>query len=145
MVCPRCAHSTTVPTSRCPACGATYADGGVVTLDTPIDTTGLPPTATAAPSTRLDGGTTTIGPTVAADTVNGSGADAAHATGGALRVGQSFGSRFHIIKVLGVGGMGAVYQAWDAELNVGVALKVIRTDARHRSSSSEAQKRFKQE
>jgi len=146
MVCPRCAHSTTVPTGCCPACGAIYPDGSVVTLDTPIDTTGLPPTATAAPSTRLNGGTTTIGPTVAADTINpATAADAAHVPGGALRVGQSFGSRYHIIKVLGVGGMGAVYQAWDAELNVGVALKVIRTDTRHRSSSSEAQKRFKQE
>ena len=66
-------------------------------------------------------------------------------SGGPLRVGQSFGARYHIIKVLGVGGMGAVYQAWDAELGVAVALKVIRTDARRRSASSEAEKRFKQE
>jgi predicted Ser/Thr protein kinase len=60
-------------------------------------------------------------------------------------VGQAFGPRYHIIKVLGVGGMGAVYQAWDAELSVAVALKVIRTDSRRRSVSSEAEKRFKQE
>jgi len=67
-----------------------------------------------------------------------------HATG-PLRPGQSFGPRYHIIKILGVGGMGAVYQAYDAELNVAVALKVIRTDAKRRSASSEAEKRFKQE
>ena len=60
-------------------------------------------------------------------------------------MGQSFSPRYHIIKLLGVGGMGAVYQAWDAELGVAVALKVIRTDARHRAASSEAEKRFKQE
>ena len=43
-------------------------------------------------------------------------------------VGQAFGTRYHIIKVLGVGGMGAVYQAWDAELGVSVAVKVIRPE-----------------
>ena len=35
---------------------------------------------------------------------------------GPLEVGQPFGTRYHITRVLGVGGMGAVYQAWDAEL-----------------------------
>ena len=42
--------------------------------------------------------------------------------------GTSFGSRYHIIRLLGVGGMGAVYQAWDAELGVAVAIKVIRPE-----------------
>ena len=40
---------------------------------------------------------------------------------GPLAVGQSFGVRYHIIRLLGIGGMGAVYQAWDAELGVAVA------------------------
>ena len=64
---------------------------------------------------------------------------------GPLRVGQAFGPRYHIIKTLGIGGMGAVYQAFDAELNVAVALKVIRTDSRKRSASPQAERRFKQE
>src|SRR5204862_6506498 len=51
--------------------------------------------------------------------------------------------RYHIIKLLGAGGMGAVYQAWDAELNVAVALKVIRGAARR--ISSEVENRFKNE
>ncbi len=56
------------------------------------------------------------------------------ATGGATRQtqvltpGQTLGIRYHIIRLLGVGGMGAVYHAWDAELGVAVALKVIRPD-----------------
>jgi tetratricopeptide (TPR) repeat protein len=65
--------------------------------------------------------------------------------GGPLTVGQSFGPRYHIIKLLGAGGMGAVYQAWDSELGVAVAVKVIRLDRRHGSASSEVEKRFKNE
>src|SRR5690242_6388040 len=63
---------------------------------------------------------------------------------GPLTPGQPFGDRYHVIKVLGVGGMGAVYQALDNELNVGVALKVIRIDQRE-GGASEAEKLFKNE
>jgi eukaryotic-like serine/threonine-protein kinase len=64
---------------------------------------------------------------------------------GPLRAGQAFGPRYHIIKTLGIGGMGAVYQAFDAELNVAVALKVIRTGSRRHAASPQAEMRFKQE
>ena len=47
---------------------------------------------------------------------------------GPLAIGQAFGPRYHIIRLLGIGGMGAVYQAWDAELGVAVAIKVIRPE-----------------
>src|SRR6476661_8271237 len=43
---------------------------------------------------------------------------------GPLGVGEPFGARYHIIRLLGIGGMGAVYQAWDDELGVAVAIKV---------------------
>ena len=65
---------------------------------------------------------------------------------GPLVVGQAFGARYHVIKVLGVGGMGAVYQVWDAELAQGVALKVIRPEAAGDPlAAREMERRFKQE
>ena len=65
---------------------------------------------------------------------------------GPLGVGQTFGTRYHIIKVLGVGGMGAVYQAWDAELGEAVAIKVIRPEAiEDPAAAIDLEKRFKRE
>jgi tetratricopeptide (TPR) repeat protein len=60
--------------------------------------------------------------------------------------GQTVGTRYHIIRLLGVGGMGAVYHAWDAELGVAVALKVIRTDvAGDQDASAAIERQFKRE
>ena len=65
---------------------------------------------------------------------------------GPLVVGQAFSARYHIIRVLGIGGMGAVYHAWDADLGVAVALKVIRPEAtRDPATARELERRFKQE
>ena len=65
---------------------------------------------------------------------------------GPLEVGQDFGPRYHIIRVLGVGGMGAVYQAWDAELTETVAVKVIRPEiAADPRDALEIERRFKRE
>ena len=69
-----------------------------------------------------------------------------HKGEGPLEVGQAFGTRYHIIRVLGVGGMGAVYQAWDAELGVSVAVKVIRPEiAADPEAAREIERRFKRE
>jgi eukaryotic-like serine/threonine-protein kinase len=70
-------------------------------------------------------------------------ADAPH---GPLMPGQNLGDRYHIVKLLGLGGMGAVYQAWDAELGVVVAVKVIRpADGADPLTAQALERRFKQE
>src|SRR5580700_8051098 len=45
-----------------------------------------------------------------------------------LSPGTSIGSRYEIVRLLGEGGMGAVYQAHDKDLEREVAIKVIRSD-----------------
>jgi tetratricopeptide (TPR) repeat protein len=65
---------------------------------------------------------------------------------GPLAIGQRFGPRYKIIHLLGLGGMGAVYQAWDSELDVVVALKVVRPEATSDPEETRViERRFKQE
>jgi tetratricopeptide (TPR) repeat protein len=65
---------------------------------------------------------------------------------GPLKPGQTFSARYHIIRPLGVGGMGAVYQAWDAELGEAVAIKVIRPEVMADPIAAlEIERRFKRE
>jgi len=63
---------------------------------------------------------------------------------GMLVPGQAFGSRYRVVRQLGVGGMGAVYQAWDSELGVTVALKTIRPGS-DLGAAVELEQRFKRE
>src|SRR6476469_3107579 len=136
MVCPTCGQSTN-PAGVCSVCG-TGGDTSLATDVLTLDTTGLPPGATRAPGiTHTDSATATGTPPA--------GVAAGAIIKGPLVVGQSFSPRYHIIKLLGAGGMGAVYQAWDAELGVAVAVKVIRVDKGRGSASSEVEKRFKNE
>jgi len=63
--------------------------------------------------------------------------------GGMLQAGTTFAGRYEIKGVLGMGGMGVVYRAWDAELGELVAIKTLRMDAAQ--SEPAALDRFKQE
>jgi serine/threonine protein kinase/tetratricopeptide (TPR) repeat protein len=60
----------------------------------------------------------------------------------ALRPGVVFGGRYEIQRILGQGGMGAVYQARDRELDRLIALKVIRPEL---ATDPAILQRFKQE
>jgi tetratricopeptide (TPR) repeat protein len=102
-------------------------------------------TAGAGVATPVPGRTPLPGRTRASRTRVTAGGGAASTTG-PLDPGEAFGSRYHIIRVLGIGGMGAVYQAWDAELEVALALKVIRPDVTDDpATAAEIERRFKRE
>ena len=59
-----------------------------------------------------------------------------------LQAGDVLGGRYEILKMLGEGGMGAVYKAMDRELNRPVALKLIRPEL---AANPSILARFKQE
>src|SRR3989454_167558 len=63
--------------------------------------------------------------------------------GQALRPGTVFAGRYEVKEVLGRGGMGVVYRAFDRELQEPVAIKTLREDAL--AGDSVALERFKQE
>ena len=65
---------------------------------------------------------------------------------GPFQAGQQVGPRYTILQLLGTGGMGAVYQAFDQELGVAVAIKVIRPAAQSdETAAKELEQRFKRE
>ena len=110
--------AATVFADPAPAANRTPADATIAG-----DTTGLPPSA---------GGVRQA-------------ASPKNATG-PLQIGQQFSPRYIIVRLLGIGGMGAVYQAWDGVLSVMVALKVIRPEVTSDPAAArEIERRFKQE
>ena len=131
---------------HCPACAATCGPGVTTACDKcghllDRDATGITASARVDPDITggFDSDLTGAGfPTPPPPSQAG--------TGGPLDVGHGFGGRYHIIRLLGMGGMGAVYQAWDAELEVALALKVIRPDATEDPAlAAEIERRFKRE
>jgi len=85
-------------------------------------------------------------PTVLSQAPGATGGSGASRPIGMLAAGQTIGPRYHIIRLLGVGGMGAVYHAWDAELGVAVAIKVIRPDmTADPEAAAMIERRFKRE
>ncbi len=96
----------------------------------------VPPDASESP-TLIDSGISSSNAATIAE-----GVASATATVSRLQAGMVLGGRYEILRVLGEGGMGAVYQAKDHELNRFVALKVIRPEL---ASDPDILQRFKQE
>ena len=151
MGCPHCgAEDTTDGTGICTQCGKPLGASD-------IDATRLPaaPSSTDFDLTRVPDashpGTPPSGPDDPTYLLPEARAHRSDSRGptprsGPLAVGQRFGPRYRIVKLLGMGGMGAVYQAWDADLDVLVALKVIRAEVGSDPDETRAiERRFKQE
>jgi tetratricopeptide (TPR) repeat protein len=144
MTCPHCGTDTPVDAARCAKCGAPQSApaGATGVFDPAAGTTPAPSSAAPPP-----------GPTVSLDVTRFTPPPGAPPTLGAatrqinvLTAGQTLGTRYHIIRLLGIGGMGAVYHAWDAELGVAVALKVIRGDVTGDPDAAAAiERQFKRE
>ena len=167
MKCPGCGSDVPKAASRCPSCSTPLVSSVAIGVLTPPPTDATVPPAFAREIaeedllvTRVSTPPSAYAPTQMAGVHSGRSSDSVdhestvvvsartHAGEpvGPLQVGQSFGPRYHIIKQLGVGGMGAVYQAWDAELAEAVAIKVIRPEAMADPQAAwEMEKRFKRE
>lgn len=141
MTCPSCRFQAPDSATHCPSCGASLAgpdDEGVTRPPRPPASHDSP----AAGSPRA-GDTISNGddPTIAGGQPRPS-----PGRTGPLEPGQAFGPRYRIVSLIGLGGMGAVYQAWDAELGVVVALKVIRPEAAaDPEAARDLERRFKRE
>src|SRR5262249_16910136 len=128
MICPHCGSTVPALDGRCGGCGASLGSESSLasSVTRPVPTSAADDKRTW-PSTLQPEASPTWFPELAPTGQPPRGSPPSGS--GPLGIGQNFGSRYHIIRLLGIGGMGAVYQTWDRALEVAVALKVIRPEA----------------
>jgi serine/threonine protein kinase/tetratricopeptide (TPR) repeat protein len=155
--CVKCGDAVPQDAGFCPNCGTQVHDSSFYTSGPATPETLLPAAPTAANAggqTALPlaptfgvGSAVTIGSTgIVTSLDNPSPRPHVAAGDGPFQAGQQINPRYTILKLLGTGGMGAVYQAFDHELGVAVAIKVIRPAAQSDATAAkELEQRFKRE
>ena len=113
--CPDCHRKNAPGASRCSSCGASLGQSDATITHLPADPGWSRATRVEAPVST---------------------------SGLSLEIGSVIADRYEILKLLGEGGMGAVYKARDREVDRLVALKVVRPELAGHSSVLQ---RFKQE
>ena len=144
MTCPRCGTQNPESATKCTRCGLSLALGG--DSETFAGIVPAPLSSGAAAAAAAAAAAPTLAPKAApspsiADMVT-AGPWATAATPGQAGDEVNFGPRYKIQKLLGEGGMGAVYKAYDVELDRTVALKLIRPGL---AMDANIAQRFKQE
>ena len=154
--CVKCGRPVPSGAGFCPNCGtqigdATFTSSPPETPETmlPNATSGAVGSGRGAPPANIGDSPTaaTIGPTGMSTSLDSPSPRPPVRPGdGPFQAGQQVGPRYTILKLLGTGGMGAVYQAFDHELGVAVAIKVIRPAAQaDATAAKELEIRLKRE
>lgn len=139
MNCPFCNAINAEGAVRCTHCSQVMGNpGGAETLAVDPDSTRA--TQTLPRTQREAIGVATPPPYPSPNTASGD--RPPYTPGMLLQSGESFGPRYRIESLLGRGGMGVVYKAYDLELDRTVALKLVRPDL---TFDPESMRRFKQE
>ena len=128
MVCPGCNADNPASVRFCHQCGRSFQaadDAQTVMLDGSAGGPGPPPGASQS-ATWASPAASGARPVMPAN----------------MAPGTAFGNRYRIEALLGEGGMGAVYKAYDTELGRTVALKLVRPEL---ATSPQTMQRFKQE
>src|SRR5579863_6930482 len=154
MECPHCHASNPDRSFRCAQCGVAFESvydaatlGGVSGPATPAGPAASPAMASSVwePTAAIGVASPTPGPAPGAESRPLTGSVSWVMPTGhvlTLEAGSDFGPRYRIEGLLGQGGMGAVYKAYDKELDRTVALKLVRPDL---MTSPATMQRFKQE
>jgi serine/threonine-protein kinase len=129
MICPHCRAENSDEALRCARCGVAFSvldNSETLGPSTPYTPPPEPPSGSPSPYSPSSAGASWP----------------AAAGFPSLEPGSDLGPRYRIESMLGEGGMGAVYKAYDRELNRTVALKLLRPGL---MTDASALQRFKQE